>query len=395
MSRSRTARGFWITLVVICALTLSVPAQAAAQDAALRIAVGWPRTADDQPNRRLETLLQNSIISELRALGFVVAGVAAAADPPVAPGDRPDEHPDMHLDVLYAAGPVRLTLVLSVTETVSDGVVAGGSWTGTMDLALINVVRQAADEIAHQIRSAAAVSEPYPQPPRVLQQLRLRSVNEGMTVYLSDEVQLGVIEDGMLDVPFIPVLLGSQLQVRKQLAGYHDQTETLEITAERLDVQLSPLRPQVGWEMSLSWMPQRWAGAAVGLRRYLVPERFYAQSTSQLSTRYRFAAGSRGSGVLDTRLSLGGYPIAVRGGFSLGASTGVGVTLSLLAGEGTAYLFADPYLNVVSLSAKWQFERLAPFIQWDLVHYGEAGTGYLLSGAYEYISAGVLLPWQP
>ena len=387
MSVSRGGQGRWIALLIICALTLLVPWRAAAQDQPLRILVSGPHAAGASDNaaaetdRRLETLLRELIVNELQALGFAVDSTAADAD--------------LQLDVFYLAGATRLTLVLSVTEVESAGVVAGGSWTGPMDLALVNVVRQAAEKLAHQIRAAAAVSRRHPQPPLVLQQLRLRSVDQGMTVYLSDELQLGIIEDGVLHAPFIPLQLGTQLQLRKQLDGYHSDSETITITAQYLDVELAALQPQIDWEISLSWMPQRWAGAAVGLRRYLLPERFYAQGTTQLSTRYRFAAGSRASSVLDTRLSAGGYLVALRNGFHLGASSGAGVTLSLLGGEGTAYWFADPYLNVFSVSAKWQFARFAPFIQTDLVYYGEAGTGYLVRGTHEYVSAGVLLPWQP
>ncbi len=388
MSGSRGGgHGRWIALLIFCALTLLVPWRAAAQEQPLRIVVSGPHAAGVSGNavgeadRRLETLLRQWIVNELQTHGFAVNGAAADAD--------------LRLDVFYLAGATRLTLVLSATEVESGGVVAGGSWTGTIDLALVNVVRQAADAMAGQIRAASAVSRQHPQPPLVLQQLRLRSADQGMAVYLSDELQLGIIEDGVLHAPFIPLQLGTQLQLRKQLDGYHSDSETITITAQYLDVELAALQPQIDWEFSLSWMPQRWAGAAVGLRRYLLPERFYAQGTTQLSTRYRFAAGSRASSVLDTRLSAGGYLVALRNGFHLGASSGAGVTLSLLGGEGTAYWFADPYLNVFSVSAKWQFARFAPFIQTDLVYYGEAGTGYLVRGTHEYVSAGVLLPWQP
>lgn len=336
-----------------------------------------------ETNPRLEVLLADTLDAELRS-----AGLALAASP--------DEDATVLLEVRYLLAGTRVTLLLTAREPVQQAVIGGGVYAGTADLALVTTVRQAAEAIAAQLAAAAAVEGELPRPPVVLLQLTLRSPDEGATVLLADDAEVGTISGGSLELPFVPVAVGSDLTVRLQREGYQPLTHTIAITRERMVAELPPLRPRVDWEIGFSWMPQRWAAAAVALRRYVVPERLYLQSTNQLGTRYRFTEGSRASGLFDTRLSIGVYPIAAaEGAFRLGFSTGAGLTVTVLGGEEQAYFFADPYFNVFSVAGKWRFDRFAPYLQLDAVYYGEADTGHLVRGTHHYASLGVLLPWNP
>lgn len=336
-----------------------------------------------ETNPRLEVLLADTLDAELRA-----AGLALAASP--------DEEATVLLEVRYLLVGTRVTLLLTAREPVQQAVIGGGVYAGTADLALVTTVRQAAEAIAAQLAAAAAVEGELPRPPVVLLQLTLRSADEGATVLLADDAEVGTISGGALEMPFVPVALGSELTLRVRRDGHYPLTHTIPVTQERMLAELPPLRPQVDWEIGFFWMPQRWAAAAVGFRRYFVPERLYVQSTNQLGTRYRFTAGSRASGLFDTRLSVGGYALAApERPFRLGFSAGVGLTLSLLSGEDEAYFFADPYFNVFSVAVKWQFERFAPYLQMDAIYYGEADAGHLVRGTHPYASLGVLLPWNP
>ncbi len=374
-------------LILLSCLLLCRPALVSAESLPLRVLVnepqpGGPSEVPQESEQRLIRLLTEALAGELELLGFAVSR-------------DPAETAELALNLRYLLNGERLTLVITVTDAASERVLGGGSYVGTTDLGLVNTIRQAAADTARHARAATGISGTHPEPPPVLQQLTLRSPNEGAGVEVAGSVPLGVIADGKLEAPFLPLTLGSKLVVWKHLDGYHSERQTILITDEHMDVQLPELRPRVNWEISLSWMPQRWAGAAVGVRRYLYPNRFYVQSTNQLSTRYRFESGSRASGVFDTRLSLGGYAVtALRDRFRLGLSTGAGVTLSLLGGEETAYFFADTYLKLFALAVRWQFDRFAPFLEADLIYYSEAATGYLVRGTHGYFSTGVLLPWR-
>ena len=346
------------------------------------------QTAGDT-EARIAALLDEALVNEFRALGFAVSQ----------DGDEPSKRPDaveFTISSRFIIAGSRMTLVMTVRDPETNLVLGGGSFVGTPDLGLMNTVRVAAAEIGLQIRSVAAVLEPPPVPPRVLQTLTLYSADEGALVKLGDNTPLGRIHDGKLEAPFLPFALGSQLPLRTHLDGYHSVWHSITITDENMEVHLPSLRPRVNWEMQLSWMTQRWAGLALGFRRYLLPEQLYLQSTNQLSSRYRFAAGSQPSAVFDTRLSLGGYPItALNGRIRLGLSSGAGITFTLLRGEETAYYFADPYLKPLSLAVRRQFGRFAVFIEGDLVYYGQTKSGYLVRGTHGYFSVGVLIPCRP
>ncbi len=370
----RAARLLWVLLLLAGPAVRFLPALTVyVADA---VAIG-------EANPRLEELLSDALDAELRAAGLELAA-------------SPDEDAAVLLEVRYLLSGSRVTVLLAAREPQRRAVVGGGVYAGTADLALVTTVRQAAEETVAQLSAAAAVDGELPRPPVVLLQLTLLSRDEGATVLLADDAEVGTIRNGELEMPFVPVAVGSELTVRLRRDGYYPMTHTIEITRERMVTDLPSLRPQVDWEIGLSWMPQRWAAAAVGFRRYVVPERLYLQSTNQLGTRYRFTEGSRASGLFDTRLAFGGYAIAApQRPFRLGFATGVGLTLTVLSGEEQAYFFADPYFNVFSVALKWQFDRFAPYLQLDAVYYGEADAGHLARGTHQYASLGVLLPWNP
>lgn len=379
------SRGLMIPLTIL-GLLLLVCRTASGQAEPLRIGLTEPRPvatsgAPDEADERLIRLLEEAFSSELQALGFAVA------EPLAAP---------VRFDVRYLRSGARLTLLVTASDSESAALLGGGTFVGTADLALVNTVRQAAAEVAAQLRAAAAVDGTRPDTPVVLLRMTLRSPDEGAGIYLTDDARIGFIEDGMLELPFVPVALGSALVIEQRLDGYFSETRSIPITGEYMEVELAGLRPRIDWELSASWMTQRPAGAAVGLRRYLVPEMAYVQGTAQLASRYRFSAGSRASALVDTRLSLGLDVLSLaQRRLRLGFASGFGVTLSLLGAEETAYFFADPYLNVLSIALRWQLERFAPFLQADFVYYGDASTGHLNRGTHPYVSAGVLLPWRP
>lgn len=380
MIRLTPAHGIRAARLLCVLLLLAGPVPAVVS--AITVAVG-NAVPIGEASARLEALLADALDAELRSAGLELA--AASAD-----------GASVLLDVRYLLAGSRVTLVLTARERETNAVIGGGVYAGAADLALVTTVRQAADETAVQLAAAAAVEGQLPRPPVVLLQLTLRSPDEGATVLLADDAEVGTISGGALEMPFVPVALGSELTLRVRRDGHYPLTHTIPVTQERMLAELPPLRPQVDWEIGFFWMPQRWAAAAVGFRRYFVPERLYVQSTNQLGTRYRFTAGSRASGLFDTRLSVGGYALAApERPFRLGFSAGVGLTLSLLSGEDEAYFFADPYFNVFSVAVKWQFERFAPYLQMDAIYYGEADAGHLVRGTHPYASLGVLLPWNP
>jgi hypothetical protein len=380
-----TTRAPLLTLILLL-LALS-PTILTAQTARGTRSVGFvtPRelisTSPGAGSERLARIIEETLIAELTAEGFSV--------------DRTNGSP-ISLETIYHLSGSRVTLVLTVTETESTALIGGGMYTGTADLALVTAVRSAVRDLAGQLAAAGEVTGELPRPPTVLLGLHLISPNEGAQILLSDDLRVGSISDGTLDLPFIPIALGSTIIVEQRLDGFYPDRRSIVITDENMVVSLEPLRPIIRWEISASWMPQRWAGAALGIRRYLVPQRLYVQSTNQLSTRYRFSQGSRASAVFDTRVNIGGYVIAPEHRrFRLGLMTGGGFTFSALGAEDTAYVFADPYFNIFSIVARMQFDSFAPFVQADTIRYGQAGTGYLSPGTFPYFSLGVIVPWQP
>jgi len=373
-------------LLAAFAVLLSLaPSAARAGDRSLTVGLAAPRPAAardqlDQGDARLSQLVFDAFGSELRAAGVTVT--------------TPDSAP-IELEVRYIRSGTRLTLIVTALERESSALLAGGVYLGSADLALVTAVRRAAERTASQLRTAAAVEAELPRPPVVLLRLTLRSPDEGSEILLDDAVSVGRIENGTLELPFVPIPLGSDLTIRQRQEGRYSATRVIPVTDTQMVVALPPLATRVDWEIAALWTAQRPAGAAVAFRRYITPERLYAQSTNQLATRYRFEEGSRLSGVFDTRLSFGGYLLAPRGrSFRVGAGAGLGVTLTTLRGEDEAYFFFDPYFNVLSLALRWQFARFAPFVQTDFNYYGDNSRGYLLRGTHTYLSVGVLLPWR-
>ncbi len=369
---------------LVAALLLAAPPLASAQTIRSvgleppRAAAGTEQTDSAQ---RLASLITGTFSSELAAAGVDLRPASAA---------------DVLLLVQYQIAGARLLMVVTLTDRVSGLVLGGGAYTGTADLALVTTIRAAAEELAVQLRDVERVVNERPRSPDIVRTVTVTSVDEGAGVLVGGELAAGRVSNGGLVLPFLPMEIGTSLLLETRLDGYYPRRQTVIITDETMVVALEPLEPIIRWEIAGAWSPMRWAGAAMGFRRYLVPRRLYAQSTNQLSTRYRFAAGSRASTVIDTRLSMGGYVFApAERRLRIGIATGVGLTLSTLAGEQTVYTFVDPYFNIVSLELRLQLNRFAPFIQGEMIHYGAADSGYLNPGTMPYVSLGVLVPWRP
>ena len=371
-------------LILVTVLLLAAPSLAPAQTLRSvglelsRPAAGTGQTDSDQ---RLASLITGTFSSELAAAGVDL---------------RPASTADVLLSVQYQTAGARLVLVVTLTDRNTGFILGGGAYSGTTDLALVTTIRNAAEELAGQLRAAEGVVNERPRSPDIVRTLTVTSSNEGAQVLVGGERPAGRVSDGSVVLPFVPMEIGTSLLLETRLDGYYSRRQRVVITDETMTVALEPLEPIIRWEITGSWSPMRWAGAAAGLRRYLVPRRLYAQNTNQLSTRYRFAAGSRASTVLDTRLTLGGYVFApAERRLRVGIASGVGMTLSALAGEEAIYAFVDPYFNIVSLELRVQLDRFAPFLQGDMVHYAAADSGYLTPGTAPYVSVGVLVPWRP
>ena len=370
-------------LVLVMVLLLAGPSLAPAQTpraVGLMPPQAAAGTEQTDSTERLASLITGTFSSELAAAGVEL---------------RPSSAADVLLSVQYQIAGARLLMVVTLADRTSGLILGGGAYVGTADLALVTTIRGAAEELAAQLRDADRVVNERPRSPDIVRTVTVTSANEGAGVLVGGELFAGRVSGGRLELPFVPMEIGTALLLETRLDGYYPGWQTVVITDETMMVELEPLAPIVRWEIAGAWSPMRWAGAAVGFRRYLVPRRLYAQSTNQLSTRYRFAAGSRASTVIDTRLTLGGYVFApAERRLRVGIATGVGLTLSTLAGEEAVYTFVDPYFNVVSLELRLQFNRFSPFVQGEMIHYGAADSGYLSPGTVPYVAVGVLVPWQ-
>lgn len=373
-------RSFVLPAVLLLAVSAWVPGLEP-KTVALEPPRPAPGTEQTELTGRLASLIETTFEAELLARGVALTSTPEA---------------DLVLSVQFQTAGARLLMLATLTDRRTGRVVGGGAYPGTTDLALVTTIRAAAEQLSEQLIAVQPVVNERPRPPDILQTLVVTSLDEGAQVLVGGELPAGRITGGSLTLPFVPAEIGTSLLLETRREGYYPRRQMVVITDPTMTVALDALEPVIRWEIAGSWSPMRWAGAAVGFRRYVVPRRVYAQSTHQLSTRYRFTAGSRASAVIDSRLALGGYIYAPEEGrLRLGLSTGVGLTISSQVGEETLYTFVDPYFNVVSIELRLQFDRFAPFIQSDMIHYAASDSGFLRPGTVPYASVGVLIPWRP
>ncbi len=300
----------------------------------------------------------------------------------------------------------RVSVNVRVYDTRSGALVSAAEGFGRSDLAVFNVTRRVFQDLRPGLLRAVrrgldggdvidvAGDQPVSDP------LLLTSADEGMQVYLGDNLRAGRITDGSVRLPYLPFRPGDTVEVTKRKPGYYEDREDILVRSGGREIPLRPLEPETRFATTLTYTTGQLLGLGVGLRGYLRPDWSfaaaetygYAQSTNPGATPVAYHQ--------DVRLLLGRYLVFPRTSvFRMGAQTGVGTTLTFFSSP-DAETYRDTYLELFALWVEVNFSDVAFFLSSAARWSTGRENGLLEKGMLDagdvgpFLTVGTLVKWQ-
>ena len=182
-----------------------------------------------------------------------------------------------------------------------------------------------------------------PQVPRVV----FTSPDEGMSVKLSDDQDIGRITNGLLTMPASSIVPGTRVVLKKSRPGFHPGEQTVTLTASK-PIPLKPLVRENRYGMELNSTIGQLLGLGVALRDYRVPDWFFITVGGYLWVQPPLNFAPRVVLHADMFGGIGGYLfLKPDAPVRLGVSTGAGLILSFPSTPGLP-AYTDFYLDVMN-----------------------------------------------
>ncbi|NBF41410.1 MAG: hypothetical protein GVY14_13440 [Spirochaetes bacterium] len=363
----------------------------------------------------LTELLSQSLYTEFSDAGFeiVVGNPIPASEQTTAPGSiasavvEAARAAEADFAAFGFAGfpSGRVTVNVRVYDTGSGALVSAAAGFGRSDLAVFNVTRRLFQDLrpglTRAVNSGAdaqVVDVAGDQP--VSNPLLLSSPQEGMHVYLGENLRVGRVTDGTVRLPYLPFRPGDTVEVRKRKSGYYEDRERILVRSGDTEIPLRPMEPETRFATTLTYTTGQLMGLGVGVRGYLRPDWSfiaaetygYAQSTNPGATPVAYHQ--------DFRLLLGRYLAFPRTSvFRMGAQTGVGTSLTFFSSPDTE-TYRDTYLELFALWLEVNFTDVAFFLssaaRWSVGREnGLLEPGMLDAGDFgPFLTLGTLVKWQ-
>jgi hypothetical protein len=231
-----------------------------------------------------------------------------------------------------------------------------------------------------------------PQVPRVV----FTSADEGMSVKLSDDQDIGRITNGLLTMPASSIVPGTRVLLEKSRPGYHPGEQTVTLTAAR-QIPLTPLVKEYRRGMELNATVGQLLGLGVALRDYRVPDWFFVIVGGYLWVQPPLNFAPRVVLHVDMSGGVGGYLfLKPDAPVRLGVSTGAGLILSFPSTVGLP-VYTDFYLDVINLWVEATLFGTTLYVRQEYKYALGMGTNLLGQGMmvpdFPPTTLGVLFRW--
>ena len=219
-------------------------------------------------------------------------------------------------------------------------------------------------------------------PPRVV----FTSRDEGMSVKLSGDQELGQVVDGRLSLPASAITPGARVTLEKSKPGYHPSEQAVTLAVGK-DIPLAPLVRESRYGMEVNATIGQLLGLGVALRDYPVPDWFFITFGSYLWLQPPLDFAPRAVLHSDLFGGIGGYLfLKPDAPVRLGVSTGAGLIISLMSTSGLP-TYTDFYLDVVN----WWLEATL----FGTTLYVRQEFKYALGIGINLLGRGMMIPGYP
>ncbi len=196
-----------------------------------------------------------------------------------------------------------------------------------------------------------------------VQQIIVLSGDEGAEIYVNGVMRVGVITDGRLALPFMPLNLGAKLIIEKRRTGYYNDTEEFRLDREWIELPLRPLEKTVVHEVAFVYTLGQFLGFGLGWHFHVAPRKIFLGVEEYFYLQVSDSAASHAVVHNDFRILAGLYILSAPGvAFKVALSTGAGVILTLLTIPPYP-LYTDFYFNLINITVEFKIGDISFYVR--------------------------------
>jgi hypothetical protein len=232
-----------------------------------------------------------------------------------------------------------------------------------------------------------------------VKEIILYSKDEGCEVFIKDKEKLGVIKDGKLILPYMPLTVGSVIVIAKKKVGYYDSSEELSLTREKNEFSLAPLEKIYGSGLVFTWTTSQFVGLGVGYIGNLNERFIYWGAENYFFLQVNDTADMNPVIHDDLRgYLLFKFRFSDRFPFTISYSFGLGIIFSLLPIEDSP-LYTDFYFNPANIHLEYAVADYVIFLRIEYKVALGMGRNLLESGQISFakglplFTLGVITRW--
>ncbi|MBN1525056.1 MAG: hypothetical protein JW904_11265 [Spirochaetales bacterium] len=199
-----------------------------------------------------------------------------------------------------------------------------------------------------------------------IQQIVLYSWDEGAEIFVNSTILAGVITDGKLVLPYMPLAVNTRMTVEKRMNGYYVDKEEFVLDEEWMELRLRPMEKITTHEGLVLYSLGQFAGFGLGYQYYITPLQFFVGAENYFFLQFSDSGGDNTVFHDDIRVLGGMYLFGEPNSpFRLNLSAGAGVILTYIQ-LNEAYFFTDFYLNLLNISVEFRAWRVIFFIREEI-----------------------------
>ncbi len=333
--------------------------------------------SSSEDNRKYQGIITNLLTVELKNAGFIIVPRESLKEAqnkkgfsnkdlilgPNAVSLAKELEADLAVTGFYRVEDKLLLLEIKCYDVAGERLITGILKTGRLNLSICNLITSTVSEMIPEIQFMGQDLKEKVQAEPLVQELTLLSTDEDMAVYLAGDRFIGLISQGVLILPPLPVKIGSELDVEKRKEGYHTGREVLHLEQERQEIKLKPLSKKTRLATEVSWTSGQFMGLGFGQRCYLNPDYFFISAEHYFYIQHNLREGSRPVFHHDFKFLAAHYLfLSPESRFRFGVSSGLGLILTYYSSKEMP-LNTDFYFNVVNIWFEWGIGKWIIFIR--------------------------------
>ena len=275
----------------------------------------------------------------------------------------------------YRIDETRIVFEVKFYDVRQGRIIAASVRSGRTGLGVYNLVNEAVLEVVDRVsKPLEAVPARVVSADAAVRILALSSPDEDAAILIGGRA-VATVEEGRALLHAVADAGDLGVEIRKP--GFHSRLERVRVPRGATAAALEPLWPETRWAGEALYTSGQLAGAGVGVRSYVVPDKTFLSVDNYFYVQSTFTDNASPVFHDDVRFLVGRYLfLGPYSPFRVGVSAGFGAIATVFSRRDAGDAF-DPYLSPLNVWLEWNTRRWSVFWRTEGKYALGAGTGLL------------------